>query len=274
MSDTFNFSRFGKYFVSDFRNTFNKVWLSVLLYSLAGLFAYLFCGVLRLFIEGSWASYGLVGRVITFLAVLYIMIMVLPSKAYGYFTDKRQGEFFSMIPVSPLEKAITMILNTAVIAPVVYLVIALCADALLCLVDPQCGETLVSQISRFCFTLNCSFNQNCVEDGDLALSAGLFFAGVVVNILSWVLSFLLGALYFKKNKIGMTILALILVSMVSSMAFTPLMLHFGEGVLNMMNDAVFHELLNGVMWGSLALSTVIVIAMMFWVYLRVRNVKR
>ncbi len=274
MNDTFNFSRFGKYYASDFRNTFNNVWLSVLLYSLTGVIAYFFCGAIRLFVEGSWGSYGLVGRGITFFIVFYMMIMILPSKSYGYFTAKRQGEFFSMIPVSPLEKAVTMIVNMAVIAPAVYVVIALCADALICLADPASGESLVSFISRYFAKLDFGLNQLKAEEGDLVLSVWQFFAGIVLNVLSWTLSFLIGALYFKKNKVWMTILVLILFSMAFSLIFSPIVAYLGEGFLDMVYDSDINGILNAVMWGGLAFSTVIILAMMFWVYFRVRTVKR
>ena len=61
MNDTFNFSRFGKYYVSDLKNMFNNNWLTVLLTSLSGLIAYMFFGIIHLLFDGSWDSYGLVG---------------------------------------------------------------------------------------------------------------------------------------------------------------------------------------------------------------------
>ena len=115
-NNTFNFSRFGKYYVSDLKNTFNNTWLTVLLTSLSGLIAYLFCGTIHL-VDGSWASYGLIGRCISFFILLYVLILVVPSKAYGFFTDKRSGGFYTLIPASSLEKFLTMFINTAILTP-------------------------------------------------------------------------------------------------------------------------------------------------------------
>ena len=162
-NNTFNFSRFGKYYVSDLKNTFNNTWLTVLLTSLSGLIAYLFCGTIHLLVDGSWASYGLTGRCISFFILLYVLILVVPSKAYGFFTDKRSGGFYTLIPASSLEKFLTMFINTAILTPLAYVAIALAADSLLCLVDPKCGETLVTTIAKGAH----KFNELCnlTEEG-------------------------------------------------------------------------------------------------------------
>ncbi len=269
MNDTFNFTRFRKYYVSDFRNTLNNAWLTVLIFSLAGTIAYLFCGIMSSSFNGHWDPYGLQGRVMVFLLLFYFMLMTLPSKAYGYFTDKRQGEFFSMIPASALEKTLSMVINLVVIAPLVYLVIALSADALICAVDPESdGVTIVS----FATGLSADIGDNPLlfergESGFIVTS----IIGFVESIISWTLEFLLGALYFKKNKIGKTILMLIVFNMVTSAAFTPMAINFGEGILHSIDNA---EKYNGVLWVCLAINAIVDIALLYWTYYRVRNVKR
>ena len=273
-NNTFNFTRFGKYFVSDLRNTFNNTWLTVLLTSLSGLIAYLFCGTIHLLVDGSWASYGLIGRAISFFILLYILILVVPSKAYGFFTDKRSGGFYTLIPASSLEKFLTMFINTALLAPLAYVAIALAADSLLCLVDPKCGETLITAMASGAH----DFNELCnITDEGLNIqvftSAELFW-GVVMNVISWTLTFLLGALYFKKNKIGKTILVMILVSMATSMVLTPIMIHLGEGLFDWLDSMDNPErILSTIKWTSYSVSILITLALGVWAYVRVKTVK-
>ncbi len=274
MNDTFNFTRFGKYFVSDLRNTFNNTWLTVLLTSLSGLIAYLFCGTIHLLVDGSWASYGLIGRAISFFILLYVLILVVPSKAYGFFTDKRSGGFYTLIPASSLEKFLTMFINTAILAPLAYVVIAIAADSLLCLVDPKCGETLITTAAKGIQEINelCNVNNGGI-DIQLLSSAELFW-GVAINIISWTLVFLLGALYFKKNKIGKTILVMILVSMATSMILTPIMINLGEGIFDWLDSLDNPERIINVIKGTTySVSILITLALGVWTYFRVRTVK-
>mgnify|MGYP000037147490 CR=1 FL=1 len=273
-NNTFNFSRFGKYYVSDLKNTFNNTWLTVLLTSLSGLIAYLFCGTIHLLFNGEWDSYGLVGRSISFFILLYVLIIIVPSKAYGFFTDKRRGSFFTLIPASSLEKFLAMFINTAILAPLAYLAIALSADTLLCLIDPNCGETLVSAGARG----TQAFNDLCdiaEEEAEFRIfSSGELFWGVAINTISWTLIFLLGALYFKKNKIGKTILVMILISMATSIITTPLTIHFGEGFINWLSDMDDPQrMLNSIKAASYSLSIIVTVALGVWAYIRVRTVK-
>ncbi len=276
MNDIFNFRRFGKYYVSDIRNTFNNTWLTVLLTALSGLIAYLFCGAIHLLADGSWSSYGLIGRGISFFVLLYILVIVFPSKAYGFFTDKRRGGFYTLIPASSLEKFLAMFINAAILAPLVYIAIALAADGLLCLADPECGETLTSAIASGAQDFNelCSGN----IDGDMQtfqfFSFGELIWGVILNLLGWTLVFLLGALYFKKNKIGKTILAMILFSMAVSLVITPMTLQLGEGIFGWFESFEDPEhILSVFKGGTYGLAIVNVAALSIWAYIRVRTVK-
>ena len=276
MNDIFNFTRFGKYYVSDLRNTFNNTWLTVLLTSLSGIAAYLFCGAIHLLADGSWDSYGLAGRGISFIILLYVLILVVPSKAYGFFTDKRSGGFYTLIPASSLEKFLAMFINTAILAPLAYFAIALTADGLLCLADPHCGQTLAAAVAGGAQ----DFNELCSGSIDEEMQTSQFFSfgelcwGVAVNLLGWTMTFLLGALYFKKNKIGKTILAVILVSMAVSLVLTPAMLQLGEGLFGWFDSFDDPErILTVFKGGTYGLSAAIIAALCVWTYIRIRTVK-
>ncbi len=218
MNETFSFQRFGKYYKTELQALFNNTWITVLLTALAGLIAYLFCGIMNLIIGGSWDSYGLVGRWCTFLATFFVLTLSLPSKAYGYFTEKRAGTLYTLIPVSQLEKTLSMLLNVCIVAPVAFILLAFSADALLCLCDPRCGETLIYSLANGLQGMTEFFeegsNPNLMHTGDI-----IFI--VCQSAATYFLYFLLGSLYFKKHKIGKTILVYIAAGLVFSLIVAP-----------------------------------------------------
>ncbi len=274
MNNTFDLKRFGTYFVSDLRSAFNNTYLTVLITSITEVIAYLFCGVMQLITVGSWISYPLIGRLITFIVVFYILIIFVPSKAYGFFTDKRRGSFYTLIPASALEKTLSMIINVVVIAPLAYLVISLGIDALLCLVDPNCGQPIVSAVFNGASELNKGLGELNISAGFNVFSIGELILGLFFNILCWTLTFLLGALYFKKNKIGKTILVVILFTMVMSTITTPIFFNAGESFIEMIEanpDA--EQAVSTLKWVMYSLSTAINAALLVWTYFRVKKVK-
>ena len=276
MNNTFDFNRFGRYYVSDLKNTFNNTWLTVLLTSLSGLIAYVFSGLMNLFITGSWRSYPLIGRAITFVLLLYVLVVIIPSKAYGFFTDKRKGSFYTLIPASPFEKFLSIFINTAILAPLSYFIIALTGDALLCLVDPGCGQLLITAGAEAASKFN-EFCGDIAEAGQISIfSTGELVCGVILNLISMTMVFLLGALYFKKNKIGKTILALIVVQIAFSMVLTPIMMHVGEGLLEWLGELETNSVVRtfySIKWSSYAFGLLVTVGLAVWGYIRVRTVK-
>ena len=147
MNNIFDFKRFGKYYVADLRHTFDYSALSILLTSFTGVIAYLFFGLMKLIVSGEWMSYGTIGRSITFVIAFYIIVFTVPAKCYGFFTDKRSGSFFTLIPASSLEKTISMIINVCILAPLAYTVISLAADSLICFLDPMAGNSIIQTVT-------------------------------------------------------------------------------------------------------------------------------
>ena len=161
-----------------------------------------------------------------------------------------------------------MLLNTTILVPLAYLVIAFSVDGLLCLVDPHCGSTLVKTISGAAQAIN-EFSR---ESGVRLFSNGELFLGVAVNIISCAITFLLGALYFKKNKIGKTILALILFCMAMSL-LTPF-INPGEGFLDWLSEMEDPQRVFDTMkavWYVLGI--LITAGLGVWAYFRVKTVK-
>ena len=268
MKSTFDFKRFGKYYVSDLRGVFNDNWLTVLLTALGGVIAYLFCGTIQLIADGAWGSYGVLGRLVTFLVLFAVLYIIMPAKEYGYITEKRRGSFFLLLPASPFEKSLSMILNVAILTPLAFLAIAFAADALLCLVDPGCGSTLASVV--FSGT-KLSDVYNCVTDCSDILNQGDLFWGGVMSVITTALIFLVGALYFKKSKVAKTILVLIGLTLVFIL-FTCIAVSVDADCLCDVEDDP-ELFLSHVKTAGYVINVVIILALCAWTYLRVKTIK-
>ena len=95
---------------------------------------------------------------------------------------------------------------------------------------------------------------------------------MAVNIISCAITFLLGALYFKKNKIGKTILALILFCMAMSL-LTPF-INPGEGFFDWLSEMEDPQRVFDTMkavWYVLGI--LITAGLGVWAYFRVKTIK-
>ncbi len=273
MSNTFNFNRFSKYYISDLSRVFSDNYLRVLLMSLAGVIAYFFCGIIHLIFSGDWISYSLAGRFVTFFIIFCVLIMVVPSKEYGILTDKHQGILFTLLPASAFEKFLAMFINVVILTPLAYFGISLTADALMCLTDPNCGQTLASAI----FGTSQEYKAFMIEAGSeasLIPGHGELVWAITLNIINMTLIFLVGALYFKKNKVSKTILYYILFLMVLSIIVSLLFSHF-NGFENWLNnfDGDIERVSTAIKASGFIISGLFTIGMSLWTYFRIKTIK-
>lgn len=100
MSNTFNFSRFRKYFVYDLKRQWKNIGMLMLIFALSPVIFYMLYmffaalfdgGLMKLFsgmsIDGPsiWVRFGMAAVMIT------IFVMLFPSRAYGEITNKAKG---------------------------------------------------------------------------------------------------------------------------------------------------------------------------------------
>lgn len=276
MNNVFDFKRFGKYYVADLRHTFDYSALSILLTSFTGVIAYLFFGLMKLIVSGEWMSYGSIGRSITFVIAFYIIVFTVPAKCYGFFTDKRSGSFFTLIPASSLEKTISMIINVCILAPLAYTVISLAADSLICFLDPMAGNSIIQTVTSASGELYDILSTVNNEANFKVLTTGELVSGYMLNIINWILIFLVGSLYFKKNKVGKTFLVVILVSMVIGSLSTWIFLPFPfthTDVIELNNAENVRHAMDIFKGSTFTVSILEAAGLMIWTYIRVRTVK-
>lgn len=204
MNNNFNFGRFGKYFVYDLKRQWKNIGMLVLIFALSPVIFYMLYmffaalfdgGLMKLFsgmsidVPSIWVRFGMAAVMIT------IFVMLFPSRAYGEITDKAKGSEWLMLPASRLEKYVSMMLVTLLVIPIMYIVVYLLSDGLVCLFDKSCGGTLMS------FRIN-----DLLRTTDIIIPAnGLWI--IIANTVQNAIIFLLGGLIFKKWKVVGTLLA-------------------------------------------------------------------
>lgn len=213
MDNTFKISRFGKYFVYDLKRQWKNIGMLMLIFALSPVIFYMLYmffaalfdgGLMKLFsgmsIDGPsiWVRFGMAAVMIT------IFVMLFPSRAYGEITDKAKGSEWLMLPASRLEKYVSMMLVTLLVIPIMYIVVYLLSDGLVCLFDKSCGGALMS------FRIN-----DLLRTTDIIIPAnGLWI--IIANTVQYAIIFLLGGLIFKKWKVVGTVLVLFALQMVFS----------------------------------------------------------
>ena len=217
MNNTFNFSRFGKYFVYDLKKQWKNIGMLMLIFALFPIIFYmLYMFFAALFDGGLWKIFtgiaiagpnvGVRFGIFAFMTTIFVMLY--PSRAYGEITDKAKGSEWLMLPASKLEKFSSMMLISLVVIPIIYILIYFLSDALVCLFDKSCGDSLMS------FRIN-----EVINSSDFVIPANGFWL-MAVNIVEYAIIFLLVGLIFKKWKVVGTVLALFVLGMVFSGVFS------------------------------------------------------
>ena len=217
MSNTFNFNRFGKYFVYDLKRQWKNIGMLMLIFALFPIifymlymfFAALFAGgLMKIFIGIEIDGPAGGTRFGVFAVMSTIFVMLFPSRAYGEITNKAKGSEWLMLPASRLEKFTSMMLITLIVIPLVYVVVYFLSDAFVCLLDKSCGDSLLS------FRINKE-----IGTSDFVIPANGFWL-LAANIVEYVSIFLLGGLIFKKWKVVGTALVLFALGIVFSCLFS------------------------------------------------------
>lgn len=213
MSNTFNFSRFGKYFVYDLKRQWKNIGMLMLIFALFPIIFYMIYmffaamfdgGLMKIFIGLEIDGPAGGTRFGVFAVMSTIFVMLFPSRAYGEITNKAKGSEWLMLPASRLEKFTSMMLISLIVIPLVYVVVYFLSDAFVCLLDKSCGDSLMS------FRINKE-----IGSSDFVIPANGFWI-LASSIVGNAIVFLLGGLIFKKWKVVGTVLVLFALQMVFS----------------------------------------------------------
>ena len=107
MEKTFNFNRFGKYFLYDLKSRWSDLGIFFLIFALFPFILYLIYiifatiagdGLFNLLSGESVNGPTLMARFITFAIVTGLFVILFPARAYGFITEKKAGSDWLMLP--------------------------------------------------------------------------------------------------------------------------------------------------------------------------------
>jgi hypothetical protein len=154
--------------------------------------------------------------------LMWLSLMIVPSRLYKNYNDSRKGVVLAMTPASSLEKFLSMILYCVVITPIVYLIGALFIDTILALkpgTNPYDGFIF----SDF-FSKNYESYREILSLGEEELNRSIYdymlsknhFIYKVIQILGFTSLFMFTNMLFKKRKLSKTIGILTLLGIIFS----------------------------------------------------------
>lgn len=290
--DIFNFNRFGKYFLSDLKTCAANYGLSMLTTTiLLPVALYVIRVAIHALAYSSWEGPELGMRLFCFMLAFALIVTMMPVKCYGKLTDKQYGSFWITLPASRLEKFASMFIITCLIAPLAGTAIFLGMDTLMCAVDPTCGKSIIVGAKDLFSTLaelgdlrmNVGFESIPLEDPEVVASMLGHLTSpwlYVDEIFGITLPFLLGAIYFKKNKIAKTCLALFGLSIAFSLATASLTAGLANEIIanSIDNPNAVLEVLNDKYFKNMIIidiisDTVMNIGLMVGVWFRIKTLK-
>ena len=207
MNNTFNINRFGNVVRRDGMSYFsNYGWTLVVLWALPVILWFLTYISMETFDTGVISN-----RTTTISTLMWLSLMIVPSRLYKNYNDSRKGVILAMTPASSLEKFLSMILYCVVITPIIYLIGALLIDTVLALkpgTNPYDGFIF----SDF-FSENYESYREMLSLGDEELNRTIFdhmlsknhFVYKMLQILGFSSVFMFTNMLFKKRKLSKTI---------------------------------------------------------------------
>ena len=124
MNNTFDIKRFGNVVRRDGMNYFqNFGWTLVVLWSIPVIF-----WIMTYVSDGVYTN-----RDILISVLMWLSLIIVPSRLYKDVNDSRKGMLYAMTPASSLEKFLSMFLYCVIVTPIVYMFGAIAIDTLLAL---------------------------------------------------------------------------------------------------------------------------------------------
>ncbi len=265
MNNIFDLKRFGNYFLYDLRNAKNNYALSLLLCGTMLIIGFVFAQLLSIIFQREFLEMPVFTKYLLVGVAYLIVVFGAGAKIYGNLTEKRAGSSFLMLPASTFEKWLSMTLISCIILPVLLLALQLGSDALLSLIFPNTYGDRVLAL-EFLQGMKDSF----AENGLTLRMEPLFF-------LSWcesILVFFLGALCFKKGKVGKTILCLFAFGTILSTISMLFIVHRGPDYIGFFgSDTDPVTLISRLNWFLNIYYIVVIGGLLGGIYYRLRTLK-
>lgn len=219
MKEIFDFKRFGKYFRYDLSHAVSNYWMTAIILGLLPVIWFLFRFLFKVISGESGFSGDEMYSIWPYITMV-VVCMSFGPRVYGKLTEKKTGSDWITIPASAEEKTLSLLIITCIVLPA-------CMYALSVLGNVLTPSILRDAKSVLPFKSLSQFKAGGVVDLSGQGAGGNFFNAPLIIWLNWcqqILFFTLGALCFKRNKVGKTILCLIGFGMLMS-GLTMLIFH-------------------------------------------------
>jgi hypothetical protein len=223
MNNIFDIKRFGNYLLYDLRRARNNYGFSMLVVGLLPFIIFITTEFISLIIGNGVIILPDFAKFLSFVIACIIVIFSFGAKAYGELTGKQAGSSFLMLPASIPEKWLSLFLITCVAAPVALFALLFLSDGVLGLFFPNSyGDSV----------LRTTFTRDLLEGMTTLREEGVYINHFGILVIDWItniLTFTLGAICFKKAKVAKTLLCLFALAMILSTLFAIL---FGNGTVD------------------------------------------
>ena len=265
MNNIFDIKRFGNYFLYDLRNAKNNYGISLLICGTLPIIVFVFAQLLSLIFQQQFMEMQMIPKLMQLGIAYTIVLLGAGAKIYGNLTEKRAGSNFLMLPASTLEKWLSMVLIVCIVLPAALLALQLGSDALMSLLFPNHYGDRVLELDFLQ-----GFKDGLIDNGINIKFELLFFLDWVGSILV----FVLGALCFKKSKVGKTILCLFAFSTVFSTIAMILVGHSGPTFISFFDfEATPIEAVKTFNWFMSIYFIVVIGGLLGGIYYRLRTLK-
>ena len=129
MKNTLDLNRLGKVIKRDASNYIHNMSLAMLI-----LLSIPFVNWLFGWLISRNGFTGTFNRIVIITILGIITLMIAPARLYGNCNDSRKGIGYAMLPISALEKFISMVFYCIIVTPILYMVCAFCLDTILALI--------------------------------------------------------------------------------------------------------------------------------------------
>lgn len=262
MSNIFNINRFNKVLGYDLKNIIHNYGPAMIIMMLMPFIAVFFYVFIQLFSSEELEFPSSVARWIIFFITGVAMYMSYGSTTYGYLTDKRAGPDYILLPASTTEKFTSMFIISALIVPVVFMAGYLFIDWLTVKFGLADGAAILS-----------SSLDEIIKEEDVSFN---FWPLVFFSFSTNALVYLLGAIFFNRRKIVLTILSVLAIQFIFSI-FLLIMSNSGIEFDNdwlehfvLKNSDYINIILNAIIYSFLVLEYIVLGVL---IYLRVKTIK-
>lgn len=269
MNNTFSIKRFWNYLLHDLGSARSDSGLTLAIIGAMPVFQFFIAQAFSLVFNGQTVVMGDWGKVPAYLTAFFIALVYFPAKHYGGLTDKKQGSDWLMLPASVLEKWGSMLLITCLVVPFLLVAELVLTDGLLSIIFP--GTYGATAFSKIAYMMKGVWIELSTPEGGLAMSWPLVF---FLNWCEGVLFFTLGAIWFKKSKVGKTFLAAFILGMAISLLVAGTMKAIGLSNLHIDNMDMapegFIRIMNITVWSIYAVYFMVLDLLL---YLRVKTLR-